>query len=500
MSGLSTIAFRVALLMALGLHATEADIAVVTVNQTVTSTVPAHFLSVNMDWHLYDEEWPAWGTASVLNIDFTNERFIKLTTALAPALWRIGGSEGDMVVYAASSNDSICANTSFCLNLTRWTQIDEFADTTGLQIVFGLNGMYGRTTPTTPLDTSNIAWFLAQLAAQSSSALYGFELGNELTTKADPTTIGHDYIAVRALIDKYWPDASSRPKLIGPDLNPDQPYLATFLSIANQTLDAVTYHLYIGYGLNPNLTQQLRDPAFLDQDWQTGLPLAATVAQHAPHAELWVGESAAAWHSGQANTTDAFISSLWYIDQSSQLAAHGHKAFCRQTLVGGWYGLLNWTNFEPNPDYFTALLFKRLMGGRVLPTSVAASSPQLRAYAQCSGLTSGGVTVAIINLSDSVAFTTAFEGFDVGPKRNEYALTADGWNALTMQLKGMPLSCIVNAFQPSAACRHCFLRRCPTSSRCWWHLAAHSSSNFLARLRLCAPERASEKLRRPAKF
>lgn len=44
----------------------------------------------------------------------------------------------------------------------------------------------------------------------------------------------------------YWPNAEQRPKIIGPDLNPDTAWLDDFLSIAGPVMDAVTYHLYIG--------------------------------------------------------------------------------------------------------------------------------------------------------------------------------------------------------------------------------------------------------------
>lgn len=135
------------------------------------------------------------------------------------------------------------------------------------------------------------------------------------------------------LVDKLWTDPRSRPLIIGPDENPNTGYLSQFLSECAASLDAVTWHLYIGYGLNPNLTNQLQDPLFLDQERQQAVPIQETVAKYAPHAQVWVGESAAAWHSGRNLTTNAFISSIWYTDQAGTLAQVGHKVFCRQTLV-----------------------------------------------------------------------------------------------------------------------------------------------------------------------
>ncbi|CAL5377266.1 unnamed protein product [Camellia sinensis] len=54
-----------------------------------------------------------------------------------------------------------------------------------------------------------------------------------------------------------------------------------------------------------------------------------------------------------------------------------------EALIGGNYGLLNTTTFIPNPDYYGALLWHRLMGKIVLQTTYD-SSPYLRVYSHCS--------------------------------------------------------------------------------------------------------------------
>ena len=64
--------------------------------------------------------------------------------------------------------------------------------------------------------------------------------------------------------------------------------------------------------------------------------------------------------------TNRFISSFWYADALGLLATLNHTGFCRQTLIGGNYGLLNRTTAHPNPDFFIAQLFHDLMGERVL--------------------------------------------------------------------------------------------------------------------------------------
>lgn len=71
-----------------------------------------------------------------------------------------------------------------------------------------------------------------------------------------------------------------------------------------------------------------------------------------------------------------------YLDQLGMTATFNHKVFCRQALIGGNYALLNTTTFIPNPDYYGALLWNRLMGKKVLAVSHN-SSPYLRSYAHC---------------------------------------------------------------------------------------------------------------------
>ncbi|KAJ0519637.1 putative glycosidase [Helianthus annuus] len=63
---------------------------------------------------------------------------------------------------------------------------------------------------------------------------------------------------------------------------------------------------------------------------------------------------------------------------------------------GGNYGLLNTTTFVPNPDYYSALLWHRLMGRQVLSTSFVGTN-KIRSYAHCSK-TSAGITLLVINL------------------------------------------------------------------------------------------------------
>lgn len=73
-----------------------------------------------------------------------------------------------------------------CLTPARWNALLEFAHSTGLKIALGLNGCYGRQSPTSLMDLSNVkALMQATVASPYVKALWGFEFTNEVV----PNTI-----------------------------------------------------------------------------------------------------------------------------------------------------------------------------------------------------------------------------------------------------------------------------------------------------------------------
>lgn len=128
-----------------------------------------------------------------------------------------------------------------------------------------------------------------------------------------------------------------------------------------------------------------------------------------------------------------------------------HKVYCRQALIGGNYGLLNTTSFIPNPDYYGALLWHRLMGKEVL-SATHDGSPYLRAYSHCSK-EKPGIAVILINMSNSTTFNVAVAddlniyaatkqlSSNTANQREEYHLTPKDGNIQTdvLLLNGTPL-------------------------------------------------------------
>lgn len=215
----------------------------------------------------------------------------------------------------------------------------------------------------------------------------------ELTPFVNVAQYARDVLALRGLINTVWP-GPDRPRLVTNDANPDPRYLQTLLNATLGAVDVATWHLYIAYGLDPKLVEYAWSASEMDKISTTAAGILAGVHGAGFKGEVWVGESAFAWHSGQAGVTNTFLSAPWWLSALGQLSPT-HSGFCRQTLIGGHYELIDKTTRSPNPDWYVARLWKDAMGPTAF--SVATNDTDLRAYAHCSP--QGGLSIAFINFS-----------------------------------------------------------------------------------------------------
>ena len=196
---------------------------------------------------------------------------------------------------------------------------------------------------------------------------------------------------------------------------------------------------------------------------QTLRQLDAIRAAAGRDAELWCGECGPHNGGGLANVTDTALSTFWYLDALGSVALKAVQ-FGRQALAGSHYGLLNpAADFEPNPDFYVAALWTRLVGATVLQTTLSTRPPgtpradfypahgrnfyaaasgrgqdddQVHVYAHCG--VDGGVALAFINLGEDVAYNVTVNGVQSGP-RLEWRLSAADLASRTLLLNDAPL-------------------------------------------------------------
>lgn len=402
------------------------DATVVVRGVTGIAETDDNFVCATLDW------WPPekcnydqcpWGQASVLNLDLYHPFLVKAIQAFDPLRIRIGGSLQDQVVYSVGNLGSTCepfkkmASGLFgfskgCLSMERWDELNLLFKKTGAILTFGLNALYGRHevkkgTWGGAWNSSNARKFI-EYTISKGHQVDSWEFGNELSGSGVGASVtaqqyGKDLISLKAILDDLYKTSRSRPLLLAPGGFFDQEWFKRLLQVSgSNVIDVVTHHIYnLGAGVDPKLIQKILDPNYLDRIAGTFKKLQLTIQKYGPWATAWVGESGGAYNSGGLSISDTFVNSFWYLDQLGMASKYGTKTYCRQSLIGGNYGLLNTTTFVPNPDFYSALLWHRLMGKTVLSVDFSGSA-FLRAYAHCSK--QKGVTLLLINLSKDIKF------------------------------------------------------------------------------------------------
>ncbi|XP_071724525.1 heparanase-like protein 3 isoform X2 [Rutidosis leptorrhynchoides] len=355
-----------------------------------------------------------------------------------------------------------------CLPLTRWDELNSFFNITGAVIIFGLNALNGRTllddgSSDGAWDSTNAESFM-RYTVKKNYKMYAWELGNELSgsgvgTKVTASQYAIDTLTLKNLVEEIYDSIEPKPRIIAPGGFFDASWFKTFINETTDILDVVSHHIYnLGAGVDEDLVDKILDPSYLDGEADTFAQLENILETSGTSVSAWVGEAGGAYNSGHDLVTNAFVFSFWYLDQLGMSAVYDTKTYCRQTLIGGNYGLLNTTTFVPNPDYYSALLWHRLMGRTVLSTNFTGTK-NLRSYAHCAK-EPDGITLLLINLDNvttvnvNLTLATQLESLpqirlvtrdtEMGGSstREEYHLTAKDGNlhSQTMVLNGKDLT------------------------------------------------------------
>ncbi|XP_074316953.1 heparanase-like protein 2 [Silene latifolia] len=385
-----------------------------------------NYVCATIDWWPHTkcnyEDCP-WGYSSIMNLNLSNPLLAKAVQAFGNLRLRLGGSLEDQVLYDVPSlklpchpfwkqSDGLFGFSRGCLHIGRWDMLNHFFKKTGAIVTFGINALYGRRKSKNgawvgPWDSSNAQDFIKYTISKGyeiDSWEFGNELcGNGVGARVDAAQYAKDLIMLNGIINELYKNSHSKPLLLAPGGFFDKDWFTKLLKNTGPgVVNSVTHHIYnLGAGNDPNLVSKMLDPNFLNKISETFSDVNETLETAGPWTRSWVGESGGAYNSGGKLVSDTFVNSFWYLDQLGLAATYNTKVYCRQTLIGGNYGLLNTTTFAPNPDYYGALLWNRLMGHKVLPVNILAS-PYLRSYAHC---TKGraGITVLLINLSNQTS-------------------------------------------------------------------------------------------------
>ena len=175
--------------------------------------------------------------------------------------------------------------------------------------------------------------------------------------------------------------------------------------------------------------------AALSEAWlaSTGQTLAfyrSLRDEFAPDKPMWLTETAETACGGNP-WASTFLDTFRYLDQLGRLARAGVQMVAHNTLAASDYGLLDEKTLRPRPNYWAALLWRRLMGTIVLDAGVHQG---VHLYAHCRRGVRGAVTLLAINTDRTNAVTLRL------PVTSErYTLSADDLQSAEVKLNGTVL-------------------------------------------------------------
>jgi Glycosyl hydrolase family 79, N-terminal domain len=339
-------------------------------------------------------------------IDLASARLRKLAAALAPAYIRVSGTWANATYFANSDAAPATPPRGFNGILTRrqWRGVIDFSKAVGAPIVtsFAVSpGTRDAAGVWTPDQASDLIAYTASVGGRIAAA----EFMNEPNVAAmgaapasdDAAAYGRDFKIFRSLVKQRIPEIM----ILGPGTAGATDAASDLVAAsAPGTVDAISYHHY--GALSERCNGGSTPEAALSEEWlsRTDRTLSFYLTlrdKFEPGKPIWLTETAEAACGGN-RWAATFLDTFRYLDQLGRLAKAGVQVVMHNTLAASDYGLLDEKTLTPRPNYWGALLWRRLMGNIVLDPGVPIE-PDLHVYAHCQRGTPGGVTLLVINAS-----------------------------------------------------------------------------------------------------
>jgi hypothetical protein len=225
---------------------------------------------------------------------------------------------------------------------------------------------------------------------------------------------------------------------------------ADLLSASGATFDAFSFHVYPAVSnrcskMGASMGTTAADA--LSAEW-LGRPQAIE-AYYAglrdkfdPKKPLWITETADTACGGNP-WASTFLDTFRYLNQLGMMAHGGVQVVMHNTLDSSDYGLLHEGDFAPRPNFWAAVLWRRLMGTAVLQAEES-PSPNLHLYAHCLRGVKGGVAILAINADQKQAQMLAVPHSSI-----KYVLSAEPLQGNGIRLNGALLELGANDALPA---------------------------------------------------
>ncbi len=388
------------------------------------------------------------------SIDLGNPRLRRLARALGPAYVRVSGTWANSAFFSDSDSPPAEAPAGFQGVLTRpqWKGVIEFALAVNAELVtsFAISaGVRDAAGVWTSLQARPLLDYTQSIGGTVAAA----ELFNEPSMPsaggAPPGYDANSYAKDIAAFRLFAKAAAPAMAIVGPGSVGEGGIMASVMPLLSTRkmleaspppiFDIYSYHSYAAASIrcaSLGPSAQTTADAALSEQW-----LARPDSIYAyyiklrnrfePGKAVWITETADAACGGNPWAA-TFLDSFRYLDQLGRLARRGVAVVFHNTLASSEYGLLDQKSFEPRPNYWAALLWRRLMGTTVLDAT--GSEGGLHLYAHCLRRHPGGVALLAINTSRT---QTHLRNLPMAGSR--YLLTADQLESPSVKLNGETL-------------------------------------------------------------
>jgi len=316
-------------------------------------------------------------------IDLESSKLRMLAAALGPAYVRVSGTWANSTWFCDSDPVPKAAPGGFVGVLThqQWQGVIDFARAVDAEITTSAAISAGTRDAAGHWQPDQIRRLFAA-TRNAGGTIAGIEFMNEPSAGAgapqgyDAAAFARDHAAFRDAVRA----ASPQTLILGPSAlgdkidDPGEPALAArrILELAAADHDVLSYHHYGAASRrcsSDTWWPQTRAQDALGEDWLGRTEQAFQAYRHLrdrfmPGKPIWLTETADTVCGGNP-WASTYLDSFRYLDQLERLARDGVQVVMHNTLAASDYGMIDEATLTPRPNYWCALLWRRLMGETV---------------------------------------------------------------------------------------------------------------------------------------
>jgi hypothetical protein len=389
-------------------------------------------------------------------INLATPRLRKLAAALGPAYLRVSGTWANTTYFQNSDDPAPAAppkGFNGVLTRAQWKGVIDFSHAVNAELVTSFAISDGTRDAAGVWTTDQARQFL-EYTKSAGGSIAATEFMNEPTFAmmggAPAGYDAHAYARDLAVFTSLIKSNSPSTIILGPGgvgegtgLAPASMHLlksSDILLTTGPVFEGFSYHSYGGVSSRcaaVGAAMSTSTTSALSEDWLSR-PVKieeyySSIRDHyEPGKPIWLTETAQTACGGD-RWASTFLDSFRYLNQLGSLAKLGVQVHMHNTLAASDYGLLDENTYLPRPNYWSALLWHKLMGTTVLDPGVV-RAPNLYIYGHCLRNYPGGVALLVIN-----ADTAQAQSLEIPAPAQRYTLTAQNLQDTQVQLNGVEL-------------------------------------------------------------